>query len=104
MSTICRSIEVKNANDKVNFNILTHRYHFINTALFSISYITMIVIQKTLFYNYTHKLLSLDNMQIIDTIFLSGYLYIFRPRKFPEYFDIGYAEESVEYVTLCFNF
>jgi hypothetical protein len=58
----------------IRYRLYNIRLHFINTALFSMTYISAILIQKIVFFKYSHNLLSLDNMQIVDTVFLLGYL------------------------------
>lgn len=72
------------------------RLHFAVTILFSICYFLSILLQRLVFSQYAdHVFLNVNN-QAFDLLFLILYLLIYRPRVFPQYFNIEYnnSEEN----------
>jgi hypothetical protein len=66
------------------------------TTTYVVIYIGVLILNKTFLFNIFTKEVSMIISFVVDTIGLMFYLFIYRPRKFPEYFTVYYDDLTFE--------
>jgi hypothetical protein len=76
---------------KIKINMM--KKHIRILYIFAILYILTMIIHKFLFLKFDTQKFEIIQYHYIDLIFMIMFLFIFRPIKLPEYFDVDYGED-----------
>ena len=76
---------------KIKINMM--KKHIRILYIFEILYVLTMIIHKFLFLKYDTQKFEIIQYHYIDLIFMIMFLFIFRPIKLPEFFDVDYGED-----------
>ena len=79
---------------KLKLHMMNMQISFTTTYL--LIYIGVLILNKTFLFNIFTKEVSMIISFVVDTIGLIFYLFIYHPRKFPEYFTVYYDDLNFE--------
>jgi hypothetical protein len=73
-------------------------FHILLAITYTLGYITMVLIQKISFGDYANEIMSLVLNHHLELLILILFLFIYRPRKFPEFFNLSYETFEIEQI------